>query len=116
MTAYNHLKFKQLDIYWVNLEPTVGHETQKQRPCVIIQNDLVNQNSKTLIIAPLLKKHKSWPFAVNISPSAINNLDQDRHINLKQLRSVDISRLINKNGSLEIHYLLEIKNSLNVIF
>jgi mRNA interferase MazF len=41
-------EFKQLDIYWVDLEPTKGAETKKLRPCVIVQGDLVNIQSKTL--------------------------------------------------------------------
>ena len=40
-------EFKQLDIYWVDLEPTKGTETKKLRPCVIVQSDLVNIQSKT---------------------------------------------------------------------
>ena len=99
------MKYKQLDIYWVDLEPTKGAETKKLRPCVIIQCDLVNTHSKTLIVAPLLPGHKSWPFAVNIEPSEKNGLDKDRHINLKQMRAVDVSRLLNKNGSVESSYL-----------
>uniref|UniRef100_UPI000A64A78C type II toxin-antitoxin system PemK/MazF family toxin n=1 Tax=Streptobacillus moniliformis TaxID=34105 RepID=UPI000A64A78C len=62
-------EFKQLDIYWVDLEPTKGAETQKPRPCVIIQSDLVNIQSKTVIVAPLLPNHKTWPFAVNLTPT-----------------------------------------------
>ena len=60
------MTYKQLEVRWVDLEPTRGAETQKQRPCVILQCDLVNTKSRTVIIAPLLPNHKSWPFAVNI--------------------------------------------------
>jgi mRNA interferase MazF len=81
-------EFKQLDIYWVDLEPTKGAETKKLRPCVIVQGDLVNIQSKTLIVAPMLPNHKSWPFAVNLTPTSNNGLDKDRHINLKQLRAL----------------------------
>jgi len=110
------MTFKQLDIYWVDLNPTRGAETQKLRPCVIIQCDLVNERSKTLIVAPLLPKHKNWPFAVNVLPSKKNGLDKDRHINLKQMRSVDISRLGKKNGSIEVKYLDDIHTSIGIIF
>jgi mRNA interferase MazF len=51
--------FRQLDIYWIDLEPTQGAETKKLRPCVVIQGDLVNANSRTLIVAPLLPNHKT---------------------------------------------------------
>ena len=109
-------EFKQLDIYWVDLEPTMGAETQKLRPCVIIQSDLVNMQSKTLIVAPLLPNHKAWPFAVNLIPTNDNGLDKDRHINLKQLRAIIIARIGKKQGKVENQYLQPIKQALTIIF
>ena len=109
-------EFKQLDIYWVDLESSVSAETQKLRPCVIIQNDLVNIQSKTLIVAPLLPNHRTWPFAVNLTPTSDNGLDKDRHINLKQLRAIDISRIGKKQGIVENQYLHAIKQALTIIF
>ena len=109
-------EYRQLDIYWVNLEPTVGRETRKKRPCVIVQSDLVNKKSQTLIIAPLLSDHKSWPFVVNITPTKRNGLDKKRHINLKQLRVVDIMRIENKQGQLESIYRAAIEQALSIVF
>ncbi len=108
--------FKQLDIYWVDLEPTKGAETQKLCPCVIVQADWLNTDSATLIVAPLLPTHKTWPFAVNIVPSKQNKLDKNRHLNLKQLRAADISRLSNLQGKLEQSYLKSIKTALTIVF
>ena len=109
-------EFKQLDIYWIDLEPAKGAETRKFRPCAIIQGDLVNNQSRTLIVAPLLPNHKPWPFAVNLEPTQENGLDKTRHINLKQLRVVDVSRMGKKQGRLENRYLQAIKNTLAVVF
>ncbi len=109
-------EFKQLDIYWVDLQSSLGAETQKLRPCVIIQSDLVNIQSKTIIVAPLLPKHKSWPFAVNLTPTIDNGLDKDHHINLKQLRAIDISRIGKKHGKVENQYLQAIRQALTIIF
>ncbi len=108
--------YRQLEIYWIDLELTKGAETQKKRPCVIIQSNLVNKGSLTVIVAPILPNHKDWPFAVNITPSKKNGLDKNRHINLKQLRAIDISRIHNKQGKLEESYLEDIKSSLKIIF
>ena len=108
-------EFKQLEIYWVDLEPTKGAETQKLRPCVIIQSDIVNIQSITLIVAPLLPNHKTWPFAVNLTPTNDNGLDKDRHINLKQLHAIDISRIGEKQGKIESQYLQEIKQALTIV-
>ena len=107
--------YKQLDIHWIDLEPARGAETQKKRPCVIVQSNLVNKGTRTIIVAPIMPSHKEWPFAVNITPSKANGLDKKRHINLKQLRAVDVSRIDNKQGKLEKKYLEEINNALQII-
>ncbi len=108
--------YKQLEIRWIDLEPTRGAETRKKRPCVIVQSDLVNRGTRTVIVAPILPGHKEWPFAVNITPTKANGLDKERHINLKQLRAVDVSRIDNQQGILEKRYLKEIKEALKIIF
>lgn len=46
--------YEQLEIRWVDLEPTKGAETRKKRPCVILQDDVVNYGTKTIIVAPIL--------------------------------------------------------------
>ena len=108
--------YKQLEIRWVNLDPTRDAETQKKRPCVIIQSNLVNKGTRTVIVAPILPDHKNWPFVVNVKPSKLNGLDKDRHINLKQLRVVDVSRIDNLQGCFEAGYLKQIKIALKIIF
>lgn len=107
---------KQLEIRWVDLNPTRGSETQKKRPCVIIQSDLVNRGSQTFIVAPVLPGHKDWPFVVNVKPTSSNGLDKKRHINLKQLRAVDKSRIENKQGTLEKDYIKPVMEALKIIF
>jgi mRNA interferase MazF len=107
---------KQLEIRWVDLNPTKGAETRKKRPCVIIQGDVVNRESRTVIVAPLLPGHKTWPFAVNVVPSKENGIDKERHVNVKQLRAVDVSRIEKRQGVLEQNYLDQIKDALRVVF
>lgn len=107
---------KQLDIYWTDLEPAIGRETRKNRPSVILQSNLTLKRSHTIITAPLLPNHKEWPFAVNITPSDSNGLDIERYINLMHIRSLDISRLGNKQGRLEASYLDDIHDKLALIF
>lgn len=111
-----HPAYKQLEIRWIDLDPTRGAETQKKRPCVILQADPVNDGSKTVIVAPILPGHKGWPFAVNLTPSEKNGLDKERHINVKQLRAVDVSRIENRQGVLEPHYLSSIRDALEIVF
>ncbi len=107
---------RQLEIRWIDLNPTRGAETKKKRPCVILQSDLVNQGSRTVIVGPILPGHKDWPFAINLKPSKANGLDKDRHINLKQLHAVDVSRIAKKQGMLEGRYLASIKTALAIVF
>jgi mRNA interferase MazF len=114
--GYPVTEFRQLDIYWTNLEPAQGAETKKLRPCIIVQSNLINKHSRTLIVAPLLPGHKSWPFVVNLTPSKKNGLDKSRHINLKQLRAVDISRISQKQGILEKRYVKPINYGLGIVF
>jgi mRNA interferase MazF len=108
--------YKQLDIYWIDLEPVRGAETQKKRPCVILQSNLVNQGSRTVLIAPILPDHKNWPFVVNVEPTPGNGLDKNRHINIKQMRAVDISRIDNKQGMLEKRYFDTIQDAIKIVF
>jgi len=82
----------------------------------MLQGDLVNAQSKTVIVAPLLPNHKPWPFAVNLEPTQENGLDKNRHINLKQLRAVDVSRIGRKQGKLESQYIDAIKAALTIVF
>jgi len=101
----------QLDIWWINLDPTRGAETKKQRPCVVIQDNMFNIKSRTFLVTPILPGHKDWPFAINIKPTEQNGLDKERYLNLKQTRSVDLSRFVNKQGVLEQVYLIDIQKS-----
>lgn len=105
------MKFKRGDIVWVSLDPTIGDEAAKTRPCLILQNDLGNRHSKKTIVAPFLKP-KGYPFVVNVAPSAQNGLDQERGLDLSHLRSVSIQRINCKLGEIETQYWSEIKKAI----
>lgn len=105
------LTYKRGEIWWVDLQPTVGSETDKKRPCLILQNDIGNQNGATTIVAPLLPGSKTYPFVVNVVPTLQNGLKGDRHINLSQIRAVDAGRIQNKQGILEDIYWEEIQKA-----
>ena len=107
---------RQFDIHWVALDPTRGVETKKTRPCLILQSDLLNQSSRSVIVAPFLPGHKDWPFVINVRPSDMNGLDNDRHVNIKQSCAVDVSRLHNSLGTLEGIYHSQIRDVLRLVF
>nr|WP_290224189.1 type II toxin-antitoxin system PemK/MazF family toxin [Trichocoleus desertorum] len=105
------LTYKRGEIWWVDLNPVVGSETGKDRPCLILQNDVGNQKGATTVIAPLLPGSKTYPFVVNVSPTPQNGLDQLRYVNLSQIRTVDHQRITNKRGVLENTYWEEIEKA-----
>jgi mRNA interferase MazF len=105
------LTYRRGEIWWVNLKPVIGSETDKERPCLILQNDIGNQNGTTTIVAPLLPGMKTYPFVVNVAPTSQNGLDGDRHVNLSQMRAVDTRRIKSKLGVLEDNYWEEIEKA-----
>ena len=105
------LTYKRGEIWWVDLQPIVGHEIGKERPCLILKNDIGNQNGLTTIVAPLLPGAKTYPFVVNVTPTVQNGLNDDRYINLSQMRAVDTQRIKNKQGVLEDIYWEEIEKA-----
>ena len=84
---------KRFDVYLVNLDPTIGAEIQKTRPCLIISPDEMNAYIQTTIIAPMTTKARSYPTRVSCRFEG-----KDAHIVLDQLRTVDRSRLIKRLG------------------
>jgi mRNA interferase MazF len=116
------LRYRRGEIWWVNLDPTVGSETAKKRPCIILQNDIGNARSNTTMVAPLLKGSKTYPFVVSVVATAENGLDEARGIHLEQMRVVDARRIDNKLGTLEDEYWSAIEKAVclvlgfNVIF
>jgi mRNA interferase MazF len=109
------LRYKRGEIWWVNLDPTVGSETAKKRPCVILQNDVGNARSDTTIVAPLLKSSKTYPFVVKIEATVANGLDEIRGIHLEQVRVVDDRRIDTKLGVLEDKYWREIEKAVAIV-
>lgn len=109
------LWYRRGEIWWVNLDPTVGSETAKKRPCVILQNDVGNARSDTTMVAPLLKGAKNYPFVVNIEATIDNGLDENRGIHLEQMRVVDNRRIEHKLGMLEQKYWDEIEKAVGIV-
>jgi mRNA interferase MazF len=88
------VKVKRFDVFLVNLDPTVGAEIQKSRPCVVISPDEMNRNIATVIIAPMTTLVRAnYPTRI---PCAFEG--KNGQIVLDQLRTVDKSRLIKQLG------------------
>lgn len=80
------------DIYWVNLDPTVGAEIKKKRPCVIVGATPINEARRTVVVVPLSSAGKPSP------PLTISVQCQGRQVVAvcDQIRAVDKSRLLGK--------------------
>lgn len=76
-------------------DDTRGSEIYKPRRAVVVQNDTGNKNAPTTIVAPISKGHSNYPFHVNL-PGAMEELEMDSHVQLDQIRTVDISERINQ--------------------
>ena len=85
----------RFEIYIINLDPTVGSEIRKTRPCLIISPDEMNHNIKTVIIAPMTTATKNYPTRVSV---LFDN--KSGQVVLDQIRTVDKKRLLNKIGKL----------------
>lgn len=85
----------RFEIYLVNLNPTIGSEIQKTRPCLIISPDEMNHTLSTVIVAPLTTKQKNYPMRIALTFDGKNGF-----IALDQIRTLDQSRLIKKLGQI----------------
>ncbi|MBD2740642.1 type II toxin-antitoxin system PemK/MazF family toxin [Coleofasciculus sp. FACHB-1120] len=111
----SNLTYRRGQIRWVTLAPTVGAEAQKTRACLIVQNDIMNQYGLLTIVMPFRPGKKEAPYVVNVKATPSNGLDQDRFIDVGQIRAVDHRRVLGLVGVLEEEYWEQIRFSLNVV-
>jgi mRNA interferase MazF len=86
----------QFEVYVIELDPTVGTEIKKTRPCVVVSPDAINKNLTTVIVAPLTHTFRDFPSRVTC-----NFNKEDGQVVLDQIRSVDKKRLIKKIGKID---------------
>jgi len=86
----------RFDVFLVNLDPTLGHEIKKTRPCLIISPDEMNRHIRTVIIAPMTTVAKKYPTRVNLKFQ-----EKQGQIVLDQLRTIDKNRLVKKLGQVD---------------
>jgi mRNA interferase MazF len=84
---------RRFDVFLVNLDPTVGSEIQKTRPCLVVSPDEMNRYIATVIVAPMTTKGRTYPTRV---PCRFQG--KDGQIVLDQLRTVDKVRLVKLLG------------------
>ena len=99
------------DVYLINLDPTVGSEVQKTRPCVVVSPDEMNQYIRTIVIAPMTTKPRNYKSRV-----AIDFDNKQGQIMLDQIRTIDKKRLITKLGILSVKELKAVLSVLQEMF
>ena len=97
----------QYEIYWVDLNPTIGHEIKKVRPCVVLSPNEMNFNIDAVIIAPMTTKSRSYPTRIKI-----NFKGKTGWIVLDQIRAIDKIRLKENAGSLRKIEIIKVKDIL----
>lgn len=102
---------KRGEIWLVNLDPTVGSEIKKSRPCVIVSPAELHDHLRTVIVAPMTSKGFSAPFRIPVTHAGTKGL-----IVLDQLRTVDKLRLAKKLGTVSTKTLTTTLSTLQEIF
>lgn len=87
---------RRMEVWLVNLDPTVGREIRKTRPGLVVSPDEMNSHLSTVIIAPMTTKGRDYPTRV---PCVFAG--QAGRVVLDQLRTVDEVRLVRKLGTIE---------------
>ena len=87
---------KRFDVYLINLDPTVGSEIQKTRPCLVVSPDEMNLFIKTVIVAPMTTKGTTYPTRVDCKFQGKRG-----QVVLDQIRTVDKARLVKKLGRVD---------------
>ena len=87
---------KRFDVYLVSLDPTVGSEIKKTRPCLVISPDEMNRWIKTVIVAPMTTKGQPYPTRVLCEFQR-----KEGQVVLDQIRTVDKARLVQKLGRID---------------
>ncbi len=87
---------KRFDVHLVNLDPTIGSEIKKTRPCLIISPDEMNRYINTVIVAPMTTKGRGYPTRVDCKFQ-----NKQGQIVLDQIRTVDKARLVKRVGKID---------------
>ncbi len=101
------MEVKQYQIILVNLEPAIGSEINKTRPCVVISPDEMNRHLRTVVIAPMTTSSKDYPTRVEI-----RHENKTGWIILDQIRTIDKHRIIKELGKLSRPEVRELKSVL----
>jgi len=99
------MELKQYQIVLINLNPTIGSEIKKTRPCVIISPNEMNKYLRTIIVAPMTTKSKSYPTRIEVKHNG-----KIGWIVVDQIRTIDKKRIVKVLGRLSKPEMKELKS------
>lgn len=102
---------QQYEVVWVNLDPTIGSEIKKTRPCVIISPDEMNNHLDIVIVAPMTSVSKKYPTRI---PTKIDG--KLGWIVMDQIRTIDKKRIVKKIQKLSITEIKKVKEVIKETF
>ena len=106
------------DVFWANLDPTLGVEIKKTRPVVVVSNDVINQHSRLVIVVPLTTSTARLSPSHVLIPQGEAGLGQESKVLTEQIRAMDKQRLVSRIGTLSDRFLRlieqAIRNSLDM--
>lgn len=105
------MEIRQYQIILVNLDPTIGSEIKKTRPCVVISPDEMNKHLRTVVIAPLTTSSKNYPTRIEVKHD-----NKMGWIVLDQIRTIDKQRILKDLGKLSKPEVKEVKAVMKEIF
>ena len=100
------MEVKRFEVYLINLNPTMGQEIKKTRPCLVISPDEMNRHISTVIVAPMTTKSRKYPTRI-----ACRFNGKSAEIVLDQIRTVDKLRLAKRLGAIDTscrHHVLDV--------
>lgn len=111
------MNIKRGEIYYADLSPVIGSEQGGVRPVLIIQNDVGNKYSPTVIAAAITSQRDKTKLPTHISVNADNcGLAKDSIVLLEQVRTIDKQRLKEKMGALDVNSMVMVDKALSVSF
>jgi mRNA interferase MazF len=105
------MAINQYEIILVNLDPTIGSEIKKTRPCVVVSPNEMNKYLNTVVIAPMTSQSKSYPTRIPVKHDNKNGC-----IVIDQIRTIDKQRIIKTIDSLTLKEIENVKNIIRETF
>lgn len=104
------MELNQYDVVLVNLDPTIGHEIKKTRPCLIISPNEMNRHLHTIMVAPLTTNLREYPTRVRVLVNKKKGM-----IILDQIRTIDRARIIRKLDQIQPEVIRDVKEVIRLM-